>query len=336
MKKLFYAMLVVLCCCCMSCNSDEVLNYVPATSDVVLVLKADKSSDRPEAAEMDNYLKTLEETANLKLTDQQKSFIKEIAVNPKSAGIDYSKKMCAYIDYELAADMEKCAIGMCIPLRNRQDFENTLKGFGNICKDNLGKDFTQSIKTQDALSYIQITETAIVGWNDDVCLLLAKESAVTPSDLLSICSMDKSASILSNDDFCDFNKDCKNINMWASSDFMGTPEFKKMLDSNCTFPDEDAHLITDLLAATNIQLEGNYLHCYVDIEDDEYTLTIKFIPNESLQNADAMNLTNAIQRTIKQYNEMQMEYWNNKYGMASDTLSTELDTLALQEMYNIE
>src|SRR5574344_432409 len=132
MKKLFYAMLVVLCCCCMSCNSDEVLNYVPATSDVVLVLKADKSSDRPEAAEMDNYLKTLEETANLKLTDQQKSFIKEIAVNPKSAGIDYSKKMCAYIDYELAADMEKCAIGMCIPLRNRQDFENTLKGFGNI------------------------------------------------------------------------------------------------------------------------------------------------------------------------------------------------------------
>lgn len=311
MKNFIFMMAFAIMCVMTSCNKDESLQHVPATADGVAVINFDITSDTPEEADIDKLLNYFKEN-KVEITSLQEAFIKSMLTEPEKCGLDFLRKWAFYVDYT-PAKKEDVQMGIIIPISKRETFKNTLISLNNAFQKEMG-DFMKESKTQNELEYIQLDEHSIIGWNDNLFVYLAGTKEQGPSQLLTVLGMEKSASILTNDDFQDFNDECQDYNVWISSSFMADPNFIELMNDEIAGNYSENNYVKYFMTESGLKFEDNYLHYHVQCEKDEYTATMKFKPNEAFQEADfseilqaAIDVTQEYQRDIDEYCEKELE-----------------------------
>lgn len=289
MKKfLFLASIVMLGVLFSSCGDKKVFKCIPDTADVVVVVSPDKNF-----SEMVDK-KALEEVFDeVGMRGSERDLMMKFVEDPKSMGLNLSKKMAAWMEVDKNVDPRRG--GVVIRVSKADALRNAIQDM----KDKDFFEFSEIIQ-QDGFSYVypfKDDKEAILGWNNDVMLLLFSDrDNLTASDLNTAFTRDKNTSVLANKDFNDFKKNLKNINVWVKSD-----KFFAEVD--------DVPEVKEFKESANLDFKDNYLHFHLTVNKKELNMEVKVNRNESMQNVDQMKLLNA----YKKLREMERKRYSRYY-----------------------
>lgn len=209
--------------------------------------------------------------------------IESLQKNPDELGLLLTKRSYAFASFE----EENLFLGIIIPI-NKKQLEKNLEMIG----EELGFPISVFLETKNDIKYSSFETDKIIGWNSDVLMFLAIEGGEVDFDLLEkYLNLKEKESILANKDYKKFHKNCKDINLWISSDFVKNFEkLKKDVDKFETL--------------TGIDLTNNYGHMHLEFKKGEINFNSSLKYNKSLQNVDLKKIeenADAIEEFIDGY-----------------------------------
>lgn len=252
-----------------SCG-DNIAKHIPEDAFAVAVIDGkelieySKDVDIFENEEMqmlkDEYSNEMKNTIQL---------LMDAIEDPDNTGILWSKKSYFFATFF----GEDIVAGYLIPISKSVLEENM---------ELVGKDFgfpvSMMFKSKNDIKYFEPEETAILAYTDNLLFFLINESTENSLDIIeSMLNQEKGNSILNNKDFSTFHKNCKDINLWVSSD---------LIENNFDNFDE----IDEFEKLTGIELAGNYGHFHFSFSKKEIIFTQKLRFNESIQNLETKKL----------------------------------------------
>jgi len=252
-----------------SCSKNAA-THIPKDSFAVLVIDGSelmKFSDPEfikENPEFKDAMKDIE-----KESKKAAELIEKVMKDPDATGILLSEKSYAFA----VMNKEDVIFGFIIPIDRKKLEENI-----DLIAGEFNVPVSMFMETKNDIKYMEPESGIIFGYNEDVLMLVYNENSDSNFALMEkYMNLDKKESILSDDDFKEFDKNCKAINLWVSSNVINQIDMEK-------------ESIKEFEKLTGIQLAGNYGHMHLDIQKDEitYTSTLKF--NESIQNLDKKKL----------------------------------------------
>lgn len=281
MKRIvFLSSLIILGIIFSACTDKKVLKYIPQTADAVVVISPDQKLS--ETCDPDALEDILDEFG---FDSDERSLVHKLVDNPKSMGIDLSKTMAGWMEFD-KQDLDEMVGGFVVAVSDVDALESSLHELnGKFLK-------FSNIQKQNGISYIypnKNKEGTIIGWNNKYLIMMVSTSRIQPTDVISALYRDKGFSILTNHNFKEFSDNLTDVNLWLKSDVFAK-ELKKEKDVN------------NMLKDANIDLAGNYLHVYLTLDKKEYRMEVVVSKNPSLQRADWTKIIQAYFRNIDDYN----------------------------------
>lgn len=161
-------------------------------------------------------------------------------------------------------------VGLYIPI-NRKKLEANIN---NIFAD-FQMEVSTFIKNKNEIFYMQPESEMIIGWNDNVAVILYANNEININSLENLMNLKSSESIMSNSDFKEFHKNCKDLNLWISSDFVPI------------FENEFSEKVMNLIG---IDVANNYGQMIVELQRDRFIVTSTFKVNKTIQKIDQNKL----------------------------------------------
>lgn len=283
-----------------SCSKNN-SSHIPKNAFVVAVIDGKGLKDLTN----NDFLKDNEEYKQTMESLKQESeklveLIEKTQKNPDELGILLTKRSYAFASY----DKEELLYGFIIPI-DKKKLEANLDMIGS----ELGFPISAVLSTKDEIKYFADSDM-ILGWNKDVFIFLGKESGEVDFELLEKhFNLKKDESILANDDFNKFHKNCKDLNLWISSDIIKNVE---------EFDSE----IKEFETLTGIDLANNYGHMHLEFAKGEINFTSSLRYNKSIQELDMEKLTEnseALEKFLSKYTDfINICGLNNKYAEEYD------------------
>lgn len=264
-----------------SCSKNN-SSHIPKNAFVVAVIDGKGLKDLTN----NDFLKDNEEYKQTMESLKQESeklveLIEKTQKNPDELGILLTKRSYAFASY----DKEELLYGFIIPI-DKKKLEANLDMIGS----ELGFPISAVLSTKDEIKYFADSDM-ILGWNKDVFIFLGKESGEVDFELLEKhFNLKKDESILANDDFNKFHKNCKDLNLWISSDIIKNVE---------EFDSE----IKEFETLTGIDLANNYGHMHLEFAKGQINITSSFRYNKSIQELDIKKLNENSETLEKFFNK---------------------------------
>lgn len=252
-----------------SCSKNAA-THIPKDSFAVLVIDGSelmKFSNPDLLKENKDYKDAIKELE--KESKKAAELIEKMMKDPDASGILLSEKSYAFA----VLDKEDIIIGVVIPIDRKKLEENI-----DLIADEFKLPVSMFLESKNDIKYFEPEAGMIFGYNEDVLMFVYNENSDDNFKLMeSYMNLDEKESVMSNDDFKKFHKNCKALNLWVSSDVIDKV-------------DMDKEPIKEFEKLTGIKIAGNYGHMHLDIQKDEitYTSTLRF--NESIQNLDTKKL----------------------------------------------
>ena len=264
-----------------SCSKNN-SSHIPKNAFVVAVIDGKGLKDLTN----NNFLKDNEEYKQTMESLKQESeklveLIEKTQKNPDELGILLTKRSYAFASY----DKEELLYGFIIPI-NKKKLEANLDMIGS----ELGFPISAGLSTKNDIKYFD-DEDMIFGWNKDVFIFLGKEGGEVDFALLEKhFNLKKDESILANDDFKKFHKNCKDLNLWISSDII----------KNINEFDGE---VKEFETLTGIDLANNYGHMHLEFAKGQINITSSFRYNKSIQELDIKKLNENSETLEKFFNK---------------------------------
>lgn len=261
-----------------SCSKNNA-THIPKDSFAVMVIdgsefmKIAKPELLQENKDVKDAIKEIE-----KESKKAAELMQKVIKNPDETGILLSEKSYAFA----IMDKDNVIVGVIVPINKKKLEENV---------DLIAKEFNVPVamflKTKNDIKYMEPEAGMIFGYNENILMFVVNESSDDNFGLLEkYMNLKEKESIMSNDDFKKFHKNCTAFNLWISSDVIDKVDFEK-------------ESVKEFEKLSGIKLAGNYGHMHLDIQKDEviFTSTLKF--NESIQNLDLKKITENSEKIIK-------------------------------------
>lgn len=264
-----------------SCSKNN-SSHIPKNAFVVAVIDGKGLKDLTN----NDFLKDNEEYKQTMESLKQESeklveLIEKTQKNPDELGILLTKRSYAFASY----DKEELLYGFIIPI-NKKKLEANLDMIGS----ELGFPISAVLSTKNDIKYFD-DEDMIFGWNKDVFIFLGKEGGEVDFALLEKhFNLKKDESILANDDFKKFHKNCKDLNLWISSDII----------KNINEFDGE---VKEFETLTGIDLANNYGHMHLEFAKGQINITSSFRYNKSIQELDIKKLNENSETLEKFFNK---------------------------------
>ncbi|MCQ2263961.1 MAG: DUF4836 family protein [Bacteroidales bacterium] len=308
-RTLFIVVALSLCAFFTSCYQDASLEHVPATADVVCVMNF--SDIAGEKVDQNQLVDVIDD---LPVEKELSRFLKKIIADPQSSGLDLLKYVSLYADID--DDGHDATFGIIAPVHNKADLQENIMS--------LKKDFFDFKTTTTMQDYTYVypfedEKDIILGWNDEFfVILLTTKDKISTSALAQVLGMEEANSILNNDDFCKFKKDIATASMWAKSDVFGNIAANEMSE------------IEDFLDDAGLETDGNYFHAHIKYTKEEYSVEMKFRPNESIQNHDYGKISKALKKLYEDYYHAEEQYpddivWEDEYDVYAEDFEFALE-----------
>lgn len=277
-----------------SCSKNN-SSHIPKNAFVVAVIDGKGLKDLTN----NNFLKDNEEYKQTMESLKQESeklveLIEKTQKNPDELGILLTKRSYAFASY----DKEELLYGFIIPI-DKKKLEANLDMIGS----ELGFPISAVLSTKNDIKYFD-DEDMIFGWNKNVFIFLGKEGGEVDFALLEKhFNLKKDESILANDDFKKFHKNCKDLNLWISSDII----------KNINEFDGE---VKEFETLTGIDLANNYGHMHLEFAKGQINITSSFRYNKSIQELDIKKL-NENSETLEKFLNKYLNLFNpaNSYDV---------------------
>ena len=264
-----------------SCSKNN-SSHIPKNAFVVAVIDGKGLKDLTN----NDFLKDNEEYKQTMESLKQESaklveLIEKVQKNPDELGLLFTKRSYAFASY----DKEELLYGFIIPI-DKKKLEANLDLIGS----ELGFPISAGLSTKNDIKYFD-DEDMIFGWNKDVFIFLGKEGGEVDFALLEKhFNLKKDESILANDDFKKFHKNCKDLNLWISSDII----------KNINEFDGE---VKEFETLTGIDLANNYGHMHLEFAKGQINITSSFRYNKSIQELDIKKLNENSETLEKFFNK---------------------------------
>ncbi|HPX75500.1 MAG TPA: DUF4836 family protein [Bacteroidales bacterium] len=265
-----------------SCSKNN-SSHIPKNAFIVAVIDGKgitNLSNNDFLKDNEEYKQTMEslKQESAKLVE----LIEKAQKDPDELGLLLTKRSYAFASY----DKEELLYGLIIPI-DKKKLEANLDLIGT----ELGFPISAVLSTKDEIKYFADTDM-ILGWNKEVFIFLGKEGGEVDFELLEKhFNLKKDESILANADFNKFHKNCKDLNLWISSDII------KDID-------ELAEDIKEFETLTGIDLANNYNHMHLEFKKGEINFTSSLRYNKSIQELDIKKLyenSEALEKFLGKY-----------------------------------
>ena len=270
LKLLAIALIFVAASCS---RTDKTLNYIPEDAIGVAVFDLKSMLVRLKAFENTNEFQDLKKEME---NEQSGIFelLKKVIRDPNNSGLLLRNNIYAFAIPQTREPLFVGLIGL-----NKQTFEDNLELVGT---ELFGINPVNLFMSRDGIKYFEVDRRTVLAYNDDVMLVLS--NPLRQGNLekaMSILKKEHENSILSNSDFKEFFMNCKDFNLWVSSN---ASQYVK----------EAKNIASDLERITGIDYKNNYGHFHVELADNEVILTQKLRYNKSVANIDVETILNNV------------------------------------------
>ncbi len=195
--------------------------------------------------------------------------IEKLQKNPDELGIFLTKKSYAFA----AIEKDEIVYGAILSIDKKKLEENL-----DLIGKELGMPISLFLETKNDIKFVEPSQGMILGWNKDVFMFIGGEEENVNFELLEkYLNLKENESILANADYKKFYKNCKDINLWISSDI--TKKFEA-----------DFSEMKEFENLTGIEIAGNYGHAHIEFAKEYVTFTSSLRFNKSIQNLDSEKL----------------------------------------------
>lgn len=257
-----------------SCDRQpEHINSVPEDAFAVMTMKPDPGQrdemvkSLKENEEYNNAMDDLREE-NESMADLLEDFIED----PETSGLDLQKEMFVF-----ASPIEdNVLIGAVILMKKAETFEKVLK---EIFKE---MEMSVSIEDEDGFKKLAFPQ-GIAVWNDKQLLVLGSDSdGNVESKAKELMNQKAKESITTNKDFSEFYSNCKDLNIWLSSNI-----------------DNMSDQIAFAEKAFGVELNNNFSHMHFDWDKKEgqFTFIAKLRVNEEIREMDMNDISEIAEQT---------------------------------------
>ena len=287
-----------------SCSDSGTANHIPKDAFAVMVIdggELSKLADAEFVKDNEEYKEAIKQVENE--SKKAAELIEKLLKDPDASGVMLSKKMYAFATIE----NKEMVFGFIIPIQRKKLEENI-----DLIAEEFNVPISMIMETKDDIKYMEPEQGMAFGWNDDVFMFVAAENGEACFDFLSkYMNLDKKESIMSDKDFKKFDKDCKALNLWVSSNVVDNIDL-------------EIEAIKEFEDLTGIKFAGNYGHMHLDIQKDEVTFvsTLKF--NESIQNLDKKKLMDNAEKLMSLF-EKPIGEALNMFGNSNKSYDDEWD-----------
>ncbi len=247
-----------------SCT-DNTAKHIPEDAFAVFVMdggKLLKNTDSKIILDSDEY-KDMKKEFDSEYPKTAK-LVEDIIKDPNKSGLLLKNKM-----YMFATLVEEELVGGLIIPINRKVLDENLEMIGK----EFGFPISLLLKTKDDISYFEDTDY-ILAFDKNILMVLYNMSSKNTFDLAEgYMNQEKSKSILGDKDFKAFLGNCKDINLWLSSNVASKIK-------------ETEEQVKEFEKLTGIDVANNYGHFHFDISKKEIVYTQKVRFNKSIQEAD--------------------------------------------------
>lgn len=311
-----------------SCSKNAA-THIPKDSFAVLVIDGSelmKFSNPDLLKENKDYKDAIKDLE--KESKKAAELIEKMMKDPDASGILLSEKSYAFA----VLDKEDVIIGVVIPINKKKLEENI-----DLIADEFKLPVSMFLENKNDIKYFEPEKGMIFGYNEDVLMFVFNENSDDNFKLMeSYMNLEEKESVMSNDDFKKFHKNCKAINLWVSSDVIDKV-------------DMDKEPIKEFEKLTGIKIAGNYGHMHLDIQKDQitYTSTLRF--NESIQELDTKKLIDNAEKIAELFEGPLMdafdmfggssyddEDWDDMYGEDYPEMTDEEWEALLQELEEVD
>jgi hypothetical protein len=269
-----------------SCSKSPAV-HIPKDAFAVMVLDGSellKFSDPDMIKENKEYKDALKDIE--KESKKAAELIEKVMKDPDATGILLTEKIYAFA----VLNKEDVIFGVIIPI-DRKTLEENIE----LIAEEFNVPVSMLMESKNEIDYMEPESGIIFGWNDDVAMIVVNEASDDNFGLLEkYLNLEKEESILTDKDFKEFDKNCKALNLWISSN---------VIDEI----DMDKEAINEFEKLTGIDLAGNYGHMHLDIQKDEITYTSKIRFNESIQNLDTKKLMDNAEKIVELFEDPIMD-----------------------------
>jgi hypothetical protein len=249
-----------------SCSktSDKV-KHIPKETFAVLMVDGsqhDFSKNTDMLKENEDYEEMMEEVKEV--SEKLYELLQDMMKDPTKSGLMVNKDMYVF-GY---ANDKDILVAATIGIKQKILEENM---------DLLSKEleFELEMEEKDGIKYTMPDNDMIFGYSKDLLILVAMAEGYNTDlekELFRLFDLKKDESISGNKDFQEFSKNCKDVNIWISS--------------NVAKDLSDAESISMMEKLIGIKVSENYGHIHFEFKKSEWAMTLKLRFNESIQEAD--------------------------------------------------
>lgn len=298
-SKLFIILFVVTVLFFSSCSNDRSV-HIPKDAFFVAMFDGNKASKFYNKKQASEAMQPVLDEIKGQLPNTEiilNDFIDDI----NSLGIEFSGK-----SYLFAITKDKNVMGMIIPIKRKKLEENI-----NIVAKDFNLEISALLKEKNGIKYFELPGQLVIGWNNKTAICILGKNA--KSDIFEeYFNLKRDESILVNSDYKEFKRNCKDYNLWISSDVI-------------THIEDSRDLADKLNSLTGIDLTNNYGHVHFDIQLDEISMVSKlkfnksvrnFDPQRIMENADDIswvlrNLIDEVGESLRKLSPYNYDYYNN-------------------------
>jgi hypothetical protein len=241
-----------------SCNrSDkEIYKVVPDNAAFVACFSPGKLMEKADAKDLDF----------LKEAFDGKEFNKILFENPGMSGIDVNANSCVFL-----SGNEQKYLGVVMPIKSKKVFE--------IFLDKMAEEYNRDFIKTEGPDFTYFKEgNNVLAWNKSILINLTQikggEGAAIEEKVSELFSLEDEKCILSEKDFKSFISEQKDLNIWATSNQIGS-----LTNSNMG--------MLNMLGAIN----NNYAHIFLEFQNGTVSLSSNLRLNSDFKkNFDKYNI----------------------------------------------
>ena len=279
---LIVAMSVLLLNSCKKSTDTKITKYVPKDACFVGVIDGSYSS-MFQNEEYEKYAKEQLEPimAMLKgMNSYLPELFEQIQKDGNALGFNTSEKMLFFLE---TVKVEDAVFGLVMPI-NKKKLSETIEKIINGFDESIRSQFV--IQEKNDIKYFENEigwNSVILGYNNEVMMFLFNADIEKLENLMNLKS---NQTINENKDFVDFYNDCKYFSLWACSDIIDkvAPEAGEKYEE-----------------ITGMNIKGNYAHIYIDMFDNEFSITVKAKTNTKFKDMNMVKIMENLQKVLPSY-----------------------------------
>lgn len=297
-----------------SCSkTSDKLNHIPKETFAVLMVDGsqhDFAKNTDMLKENEDYEEMMEEVKQV--SEKLYDLLQDVMKDPTKSGLMVNKDMFVF-GYTNDKDI---LVAATIGIKQKILEENM-----ELLSKEL--EFELEMEEKDGIKYNMPESDMIFGYSKDLLILVTiaeGNNTDLEKELFRLFNLKKDETISGNKDFKEFSKNCKDVNIWISS--------------NVAKEVTDAESISMMEKLIGIKISDNYGHIHFSFEKNEWEMTLKLRFNESIQEAD----WNKVMKNLDEFGLMDELFgrsnsWDDDYGWDDDEWDDEWDEYEYDDSY---